>query len=76
MNIPYLQNENCRCINIFSPEEQEILAEYRKKHFPKKIIDHRKRRLIGKCPLTPEEVLDIFLDVCRVLVYNLIVCGH
>ncbi|XP_047092142.1 O-fucosyltransferase 1-like [Lolium rigidum] len=44
------------CIDIFTPKEQEILLKYREEHFAKKKLIHRERRLIGKCPLTPEEV--------------------
>ncbi|VAH58389.1 unnamed protein product [Triticum turgidum subsp. durum] len=56
MNIPYFQNENCRCIDIFTPKEQEILLKYREENFANKTLVYKKRRLIGKCPLTPEEV--------------------
>ncbi|XP_015618503.1 O-fucosyltransferase 1 isoform X1 [Oryza sativa Japonica Group] len=44
------------CIDIFTPEEQKILIEYREKNFAKKILVYKDRRIIGKCPLTPEEV--------------------
>ncbi|WVZ54251.1 hypothetical protein U9M48_005076 [Paspalum notatum var. saurae] len=44
------------CFDIFTPEEQKILLRYREEHFPEKTLDYRKRRLLGKCPLTPEEV--------------------
>jgi len=63
MSIPYSQNENCRCFDIFTPKEQEILLKYRKEHFPEKILVPRERRLIGKCPLTPEEVLILLIDI-------------
>ncbi|KAJ6846154.1 uncharacterized protein M6B38_278925 [Iris pallida] len=44
------------CLDIFTPKEQEILRKYREENFaPKKLI-YRERRIIGKCPLTPEEV--------------------
>lgn len=45
-----------RCIDIFTPEEQKILIKYRKENFAEKELVYRERRLIGKCPLTPEEV--------------------
>jgi hypothetical protein len=63
MNIPYSQNENCRCFDIFTPKEHEILLKYRKEHFPEKIFIYRERRLIGKCPSTPEEVLILLIDI-------------
>ena len=63
MSIPYSQNENCRCLDIFTPKEKEILLKYRKEHFPEKIFDCRRRRLIGKWPLTPEEVLILLIDI-------------
>ncbi|CAM0953077.1 unnamed protein product [Alopecurus aequalis] len=43
------------CIDIFTPKEQEILLKYREEHFKEKTLVPRERRLIGKCPLTPEE---------------------
>jgi hypothetical protein len=46
----------CRCLAIFTPEEQEILRKYRKENFAEKRLIHDERRMIGKCPLTPEEV--------------------
>ena len=46
MSIPYSQNENCRCFDIFTPKEQEILLKYRKEHFPEKILVPRERRLV------------------------------
>ncbi|KAJ0983852.1 hypothetical protein J5N97_002208 [Dioscorea zingiberensis] len=44
------------CVDIFTPEEQKILIKYRKENFAEKDLVYRERRLIGKCPLTPEEV--------------------
>ncbi|KAH7387527.1 hypothetical protein KP509_16G027300 [Ceratopteris richardii] len=44
------------CLDIFTPEEQEILREYRKQNFAEKRLVYDERRMIGKCPLTPEEV--------------------
>lgn len=44
------------CLAIFTPEEQEILRKYRKENFAEKRLVHDERRMIGKCPLTPEEV--------------------
>ncbi|KAM0939027.1 putative GDP-fucose protein O-fucosyltransferase [Dioscorea sansibarensis] len=44
------------CVDIFTPEEQKILIKYRKANFAEKDLVYRERRLIGKCPLTPEEV--------------------
>jgi hypothetical protein len=74
MNRPYFQNEYCRCFDIFTPEEQEILLRHRNKYFPLLLRywgkyfpgntpDYRERRLIGKCPLTPEEVLILLIDI-------------
>ncbi|GJM95925.1 hypothetical protein PR202_ga12720 [Eleusine coracana subsp. coracana] len=45
-----------KCIDIFTPTEQEVLLKYREEHFSNKTLVYRKRKLIGKCPLTPEEV--------------------
>ncbi|XP_052174205.1 O-fucosyltransferase 1-like isoform X15 [Diospyros lotus] len=44
------------CLDIFSPEEQRILMKYRKENFAEKRLVYSERRVIGKCPLTPEEV--------------------
>ncbi|KAK8443790.1 hypothetical protein SEVIR_9G031100v4 [Setaria viridis] len=44
------------CVDIFTPKEREILLKYRADHFPEKSLVSKERRLIGKCPLTPEEV--------------------
>ncbi|WOL01371.1 hypothetical protein Cni_G10087 [Canna indica] len=44
------------CIDIFTPQEQKVLIKYRKQNFAEKELVYRERRLIGKCPLTPEEV--------------------
>lgn len=44
------------CVDIFTPEEQKILMKYRETNFAEKKLIYRERRLIGKCPLTPEEV--------------------
>ncbi|XP_057958298.1 O-fucosyltransferase 1 [Malania oleifera] len=44
------------CLDIFTPEEQKILRKYRKENFADKNLIYSKRRAIGKCPLTPEEV--------------------
>ncbi|CAI0436841.1 unnamed protein product [Linum tenue] len=44
------------CFNIFSPEEKAILEKYRDGNFAKKDLNPEERRLMGKCPLTPEEV--------------------
>jgi hypothetical protein len=63
MNVPYFYNETCRCIDIFTPKEQEILLKYREEHFAEKNLVYRERRLIGKCPLTPEEVLILLTDI-------------
>jgi hypothetical protein len=54
--IAYFWHENCRCIDIFTPQEQKMLIKYRKENFAEKELVYRERRLIGKCPLTPEEV--------------------
>ncbi|KAJ3673326.1 hypothetical protein LUZ60_006700 [Juncus effusus] len=44
------------CFDIFTPAEQKILKKYRNANFAPKDLVYRERRLIGKCPLTPEEV--------------------
>ncbi|KAJ7544645.1 hypothetical protein O6H91_09G087600 [Diphasiastrum complanatum] len=44
------------CLDIFTPAEQELLKEYRQQNFAVRRLVHNGRRLIGKCPLTPEEV--------------------
>ncbi|KAI0499048.1 hypothetical protein KFK09_019949 [Dendrobium nobile] len=44
------------CLDIFTIEEQKILMKYRKENFAEKKLVYRERRIIGKCPLTPEEV--------------------
>eukprot|EP00897_Mesotaenium_endlicherianum_P004298 jgi/Mesen1/3897/ME000208S02914 len=44
------------CVDLFGPEEQEQLRAYRKANFADKHLETQERRLIGKCPLTPEEV--------------------
>lgn len=44
------------CVDIFTPEEQKKLMKYRDTNFAEKSLIYRERRLIGKCPLTPEEV--------------------
>lgn len=44
------------CLDIFTPEQQKILMKYRTENFAEKELIYRERRLIGKCPLTPEEV--------------------
>ncbi|XP_062197860.1 O-fucosyltransferase 1-like isoform X2 [Phragmites australis] len=51
------------CIDIFTPQEQKILMKYRKENFAEKKLVYRERRLIGKCPLTPEEVGLILLTM-------------
>ncbi|CAI0380226.1 unnamed protein product, partial [Linum tenue] len=45
-----------RCVDIFTPKERAILQKYRKENFAEKELDPEVRRLMGKCPLTPEEV--------------------
>ena len=47
----------CRCFDIFTPAEQKILKKYRKENFADKTLIYKERRAIGKCPLTPEEVI-------------------
>ncbi|XP_072950566.1 O-fucosyltransferase 1-like [Typha angustifolia] len=44
------------CVDIFTPAQQKILIKYRKENFAEKELVYKERRLIGKCPLTPEEV--------------------
>lgn len=44
------------CLDIFTSEEQKILMKYRKENFAEKKLVYQERRIIGKCPLTPEEV--------------------
>ncbi|GLJ28493.1 hypothetical protein SUGI_0560630 [Cryptomeria japonica] len=39
-----------------SEEEQAILRKYREQNFAEKRLVYSERRIIGKCPLTPEEV--------------------
>lgn len=46
-------------MDIFPPKEQGILVKYRKENFAEKLLNYTERRLIGKCPLTPEEVSQI-----------------
>ena len=43
-------------MDIFTPEEQEELMEYRNATFAYKELNYKRRRKIGKCPLTPHEV--------------------
>lgn len=50
----------CRCFDIFSPTEQKILKKYREENFAPKKLVYDERRAIGKCPLTPEEVMLLF----------------
>jgi hypothetical protein len=47
----------CRCLDIFNPAEKMILKKYRKDNFAPKVLNYDERRAIGKCPLTPEEVI-------------------
>ena len=61
--LPYFQNENCRCIDIFKPQEQKILLKYRIEHFAEKELIPMERRRMGKCPLTPEEVLNLLINI-------------
>lgn len=51
-----LVTTDCRCFDIFTPEEQKILKKYRQENFAEKRLVYSERRAIGKCPLTPEEV--------------------
>ncbi|KAK9725774.1 hypothetical protein RND81_05G168300 [Saponaria officinalis] len=44
------------CFDIFTPQEQKELKVYREKNFAPKKLVYDERRMIGKCPLTPEEV--------------------
>lgn len=50
----------CRCFDIFTPAEQKILKKYREENFAPKKLVYNERRAIGKCPLTPEEVMLLF----------------
>jgi len=43
------------CLDIFTPQEQFFLIKYRTENFAEKELVYRERRLMGKCPLTPEE---------------------
>ncbi|KAM1405001.1 hypothetical protein ACFX2I_013435 [Malus domestica] len=53
------------CFDIFNPKEQEILKKYRKENFAPKKLVYEERRALGKCPLTPEEVILSFLSAMR-----------
>uniref|UniRef100_A0A7I4EHB8 O-fucosyltransferase family protein n=1 Tax=Physcomitrium patens TaxID=3218 RepID=A0A7I4EHB8_PHYPA len=44
------------CTDIFTVAEQAMLVKYRMENFAEKTLHYTDRRLIGKCPLTPEEV--------------------
>lgn len=44
------------CLDIFTQAEQEVLRKYRADNFAEKRLVYYDRRMIGKCPLTPEEV--------------------
>ncbi|KAG0501968.1 hypothetical protein HPP92_002040 [Vanilla planifolia] len=44
------------CLDIFTSKEKELLMKYRKENFAPKHLVYKERRLMGKCPLTPEEV--------------------
>uniref|UniRef100_A0ACD5X236 Uncharacterized protein n=1 Tax=Avena sativa TaxID=4498 RepID=A0ACD5X236_AVESA len=44
------------CLDIFTPQEHFFLIKYRTENFAEKELVYRERRLMGKCPLTPEEV--------------------
>jgi hypothetical protein len=50
-----------RCLDIFNPAEKNILKKYRKENFAPKVLNYDERRAIGKCPLTPEEVVFFLL---------------
>jgi hypothetical protein len=61
----------CRCFDIFTPAEQKILKKYRKENFADKTLIYKERRAIGKCPLTPEEVifcLNAHAFVCQLVI--------
>ncbi|KAI7985121.1 O-fucosyltransferase 1 [Camellia lanceoleosa] len=45
------------CIDICNPKEQSILKKYRKENFAEKELVYSERKAIGKCPLTPEEII-------------------
>lgn len=57
----------CRCFDIFNPKEQAILKKYRKENFAEKNLISDERRAIGKCPLTPEEVIFVVCFGVRLL---------
>jgi len=59
---PLLLCGPCSCFDIFSEAEQRELQAYREKNFAEKDLSAPKRRQIGKCPLTPEEVLSCGLE--------------
>lgn len=54
--VPLVLHAACSCFDIFSEAEQRELQAYREKNFAEKELNPSKRRQIGKCPLTPEEV--------------------
>lgn len=53
----------CRCFDIFTPPEQKVLKKYREENFKEKRLIYKERRAIGKCPLTPEEVIHLLIVV-------------
>lgn len=61
-----------RCLDIFTPHEQAILKKYRKENFAPKVLNYDERRAIGKCPLTPEEVIFLLFIVLQSIVGKII----
>jgi hypothetical protein len=39
------------------------MLKYRKEHFAEKELIPMERRRMGKCPLTPEEVLNLLINI-------------
>lgn len=64
----------CRCFDIFKPEQQRILKKYREENFKEKKLVYKERRAIGKCPLTPEEVILLLLIIVPYLLLSISVC--
>lgn len=60
-----------RCLDIFNPKEQGILKKYRKENFAPKVLNYGERRAIGKCPLTPEEVIFLLVTSLQFVAGNI-----
>lgn len=64
----------CRCFDIFKAEQQRILKKYREENFKEKKLVYKERRAIGKCPLTPEEVILLLFIIVPYLLLSISVC--